>query len=404
MSGADPAPAAALAAIGLDRARAAVARDAVRTPVLSSEELAERAGGPVLLKAECLQHAGSFKLRGALSKLASLEHTGGGLVCASAGNHGRAVAYAARRRGVACTVYMPAEAPVSKVAAVEALGAAVRVGGESVEDALALAEEHAREHGVALVHPFDDLEVIAGQGTLGIELAEEVPRLARVIVPLGGGGLAAGVGAALRAAGGGTELIGVQAQACSPWATALGGGDGPAPAPGATIADGIAIKRPGRLTLPLLRELLNGLETVGEDEIAEAMVFLAEREKLVAEGAGAVAVAAVLAGRLPPVSGATVAVVSGGNVDSGLLGGLLRRRETEQGRRVRVFTTVPDRPGRARRAARGCGQGARQRPQRRARARSRAPPRSRDRRRADARDPRPRALGGAARGARPRRL
>jgi threonine dehydratase len=346
VSATGPTPAELLAAIDLDRARDAVAGYATRTPVLACEELSEQAGHPVLLKAECLQHSGSFKLRGALSKLASLATPEGGLVCASAGNHGRAVAFAARTRGVPCTVYMPSEAAVSKVAAVEALGAEVRLAGDSVEDALALAEEHARERGAAFVHPFDDIEVIAGQGTLGQELVEQVPGLARVIVPVGGGGLAAGVGAALRAAGGGVELIGVQAQACAPYAAALGLLDGaPSPSPGATIADGIAIKRPGTLTLPLLGELLSGLQTVGEDEIAQAMAFLAERAKLVAEGAGAVAAAAVLSGRLGPADGATVAVVSGGNVDSGLLGGLLQRRETEQGRRVRLFTTVPDRPG-----------------------------------------------------------
>jgi threonine dehydratase len=202
--------------------------------------------------------------------------------------------------------------------------------------------------GRAFVHPFDDVDVIAGQGTVGLELLEDVPDLARVIIPVGGGGLASGLGIALARAGVAVELVGVQARACAPYARSLelpGAGVGADPSPGATIADGIAIKRPGRLTLPLLGELLDGLETVTEDEIAEAMVFLAERAKLVAEGAGAVAVAALLCGRLNPVDGTTVAIVSGGNVDGGLLAGLLRRHETEEGRRVRIFTRVPDRPG-----------------------------------------------------------
>jgi threonine dehydratase len=335
-------------AADLDRARDAIAGTASRTPALPSEELTERAGGPVTLKAESLQRGGSFKLRGALSKLAALGDDRAGLVTASAGNHGRAVALAARTRGVECTVCMPAQAPVSKVAAIERLGGRVELRGDSVEEALALAAELAERTGAAFVHPFDDLDVIAGQATLGLELLEDVPDLCRVIIPVGGGGLASGVGIALRRAGvRGVQLVGVQAQACAPYLAAL---DGREPAEqelsaGATIADGIAIKRPGRLTLPLLRELLDEVRTVTEDEIADAIVLLAERAKLVSEGAGAVAAAALMNGCLDPMSGTTVAIVSGGNVDSGLLGALLRRRETEEGRRVRIFTRVADRPG-----------------------------------------------------------
>jgi threonine dehydratase len=198
------------------------------------------------------------------------------------------------------------------------------------------------------VHPFDDLDVIAGQGTIGLELLEDVPDLSRVVVPVGGGGLASGIGIALRRAAADVELIGVQASACAPFAELLEGGGSLADldaSPRTTIADGIAVKRPGRLTLPLLRALLTGITTVSDDEIADAMVFLAERAKLVAEGAGAVAVAALLSGRIPPAAGTTVAIVSGGNVDAGLLAELLRRHETEEGRRVRLFTRVPDRPG-----------------------------------------------------------
>ncbi len=198
------------------------------------------------------------------------------------------------------------------------------------------------------MHPFDDLDVIAGQATVGLELLEDVPELARVVVPVGGGGLASGIGAALRRAGARVELIGVQASACAPYARLLDEASGahePAASSGATIADGIAIKRPGELTRPLLEELLDGIVTVEEDEIAGAIVLLAERAKLVSEGAGAVALAALLSERLPPRSGLTVAVVSGGNLDSGLLSAVLRRRETEAGRRVRLLTRVADRPG-----------------------------------------------------------
>jgi threonine dehydratase len=337
------------AGIDLDAALRAVARDAVATPLIASGELDELAGGRVLLKAESLQVSGSFKLRGALAKLAALgDDARNGLIAASAGNHARAVAQAARVARVGCDVFMPRDAPVSKVAAVRALGARVELSGRSVEEALELARAHERASGAVLVHPFDDLDVIAGQGTLGVELAREIPKLARVVVPVGGGGLASGVGVALRRELGDVEVVGVQARACAPLLPALQRArlDAVPDVPtAATIADGIALKRPGAITLPLLRELLSGVETVSEEEIAGAIVFLAERAKLVAEGAGAVAVAAVIGGRLPPIDGTTVAIVSGGNVDNGLLASLLRRHETVAGRRVRIFTRVPDRPG-----------------------------------------------------------
>jgi threonine dehydratase len=349
----DPAPAPSaselIAAAELQAAREAIAGVALRTPTIACEELAEIAGSPVSLKAECLQRTGSFKFRGALHKVAALGGAAAaGLVTASAGNHARAVAQAARTRGVGCEVFMPLDAPVSKVAGVERQGARVHLAGASLEEALALAAERAERGGAALVHPFDDIDVIAGQATVALELLEDVPDLARVVVPVGGGGLASGIGIALRRAHARVELVGVQARACAPYAEALtegGSSDGIEAQSGATIADGIAVKRPGGLTLPLLRALVDDLQTVTEDEIADAMVFLAESAKLVAEGAGAVAVAALMSGRLEPVQGTTVAILSGGNVDGGLLAELLRRHETEEGRRVRIFTRVPDRPG-----------------------------------------------------------
>jgi threonine dehydratase len=349
-SGPDPSTHAALVAeVDVLAAAEAIAAVAVRTPTIACDDLAEAAGGPVVLKAESLQGTGSFKLRGALAKVAALGERGaGGLVAASAGNHARAVAQAARLAGVGCEVFMPRDAAVSKVAAVERLGARVRLAGASVEEALELAAAGAAETGAALIHPFDDPDVIAGQGTIGLELLQDVPDLARVVVPVGGGGLASGIGIALAQGRAEVELVGVQASACAPFAAALGdpGASGELEiTAAATIADGIALKRPGTITLPLLRELLSSLHTVSEEEIADAMVFLAERARLVAEGAGAVAVAAVASGRLAPVDGTTVAVVSGGNVDNGLLASILRRHETAEGRRVRIFTRVPDRPG-----------------------------------------------------------
>jgi threonine dehydratase len=338
-----------IGAADLDAARQAVAGVAVRTPLLASDELTQAMGTPVALKAECLQRGGSFKLRGALAKVAALgAHAGAGLVTASAGNHARAVALAARIQDIGCEVFMPVDVPVAKLRAVERLGARVHLDGDSVDQALELAAAFAAAGGPAFVHPFDDIDVIAGQATLALELLEEVSDLARVVVPVGGGGLASGLGIAFRRAGADVELIGVQASACAPYAELLTGGGSRSRDDAAarnTIADGIAIKRPGSLTLPLLRELLDGVEAVSEDEIAEAMAFLSEHAKLVTEGAGAASVAAVLSERVAPVSGTTVAIVSGGNVDSGLLAEVLRRHETVEGRRVRMFTRVRDRPG-----------------------------------------------------------
>jgi threonine dehydratase len=331
-------------------AHSALADGAIRTPALRCAPLQQAVGFGIALKAESLQTTGSFKLRGALSKIAALgERARDGVIAASAGNHARAVAFAARGAGIACEVVMPVDAAVSKVVAVQELGAAVQLQGTSVDDSLALAAQRARETGAALVHPFDDIDVIAGQGTVALELLQDVPDLTRIVVPVGGGGLAAGIGVALRRARAGVQLVGVQAQACAPYVDALASTARTAPrgavAAGATIADGIAIKQPGELTLPLLAELLDDLDVVGEEEIARAIVVLAEHAKLVVEGAGAVAVASLLSGRLPAVAGTTVAIVSGGNIDSGLLAGLLARRETEAGRRVRMYTRVPDRPG-----------------------------------------------------------
>jgi threonine dehydratase len=334
-----------IAAVDLESARRAVASAAVRTPTIPCADLGERPAERLALKAECLQATGSFKLRGALGKLAALgERAGAGVVTASAGNHARALAHAARLRGVACEVFMPSDVPASKLAAVESLGARVHLEGDSLEDALERASEWAERAAATLVHPFDDLDVIAGQASVGLELLEDVPDLARVVVPVGGGGLASGIGIALRRAHADVELIGVQASNCAPLSDALAGREAAAPR-GPTVADGIAVKRPGAITLALLRELLAGVETVSEDEIADAIVFLAERAKLVAEGAGAAATAVLMRGHLPALEGSTVAIVSGGNIDSGLLAGLLVRHETEEGRRVRLFTRVSDRPG-----------------------------------------------------------
>jgi threonine dehydratase len=327
------------------RARELVSKVARETPVLASGTLSERCGGRVLLKAENLQRTGSFKLRGALNRVAALAG-GSGVVAGSAGNHGQALAYAASARGVACEVFMPAEAPVAKVAAVQAYGGSVTLGGESVDDCVVAARERADQTGAVFVHPFDDPQVILGQATLGLELLDQVPDLATVVVPLGGGGLLSGVAGVIKRARPQVRVIGVQVAACAPYPAALAAGVPVAVNAVSTIADGIAVKRPGALTLPLVARWVDEVVVVSEEDTAEAMVILLERAKLVVEGAGAVGVAALLAALVEPSpDGATVVVLSGGNVDAGLLALVARRHETAVGRRLRIFTRVADRPG-----------------------------------------------------------
>jgi threonine dehydratase len=339
---------ASVTAADVAAARSAVETLARRTPILSTRTISERAGGVVALKAENLQRSGSFKIRGVSAKLAALGEDGcrNGVVAASAGNHAQSLAAGARARGIRCEVFVPDDAPLSKVEAARGQGATVHIGGGSVDECLALAKERANEGGLAFVHPFDDPDIVAGQGSLGLELLEDVPDLAKVVVPVGGGGLCAGIAIAVKAARPEVEVVGVQVAACSPYPESLRRGE-PVPATSAlTIADGIAVKRPGDLTLELLSEHADGIAIVDEDATAEAMVVLMERCKLVVEGAGAVGVAALLGGQVTAAEeGTTVAVLSGGNVDPGLLAAVARRHESEAGRRLVLLTRVPDRPG-----------------------------------------------------------
>ncbi len=334
-------------AADIERAWAAIEDVARRTPVLPSNALSERCGGRVALKAENLQRTGSFKMRGALNKLAALgAGCETGVVAGSAGNHAWALADAARTRGVACEVFMPAQAPIAKIEGCKALGAVVHLFGDSVDDCFAAATERAQDGGLAFVHPFDDPDIVAGQGTVGLELLQDVDDLAKVVVPLGGGGLASGLAIAVKSARPDVEVVGVQAAVCAPFADSLRRGEPVAVTSALSIADGIAVKRPGELTLGLVEHWLDDVVAVGEDEIAEAMVLLMERDKLVVEGAGAVGAAALLEGIVTPARhGTTVVVLSGGNVDAGLLAAVARRHETQVGRRIVLFTRLPDRPG-----------------------------------------------------------
>jgi threonine dehydratase len=316
----------ALGPAEIERARERLAGIARVTPVYGSETFSRLVGRPVHLKAENLQRTGSFKIRGAVNKLSTLgdAERAAGVVAASAGNHAQAVAWAAREAGIPATIFVPQDAPMAKVEATKSYGAGVEMGGEAIEEAIAAARRFVDETGATFVHPYEDEAVVAGQGTIGLELAEQVPEAEVVLVPIGGGGLASGIGLALQ---GKTRVVGVRA---APEAFA--------------IADGIAVKQPGELTGPILEDVLDDVVEVASKDIAEAMVLLLERTKLVVEGAGAVGIAALMEGKIAG-TGPVAVVLSGGNIDASTLITVMRSGLTFAGRHLVARTWVPDRPG-----------------------------------------------------------
>jgi threonine dehydratase len=318
----------------IEEARERVAGHARVTPIYGTETFSRLCGREVSLKAENLQRTGSFKVRGATNKLSLLSDSerAHGVVAASAGNHGQAVAWAAREFGVPATIFVPEDAPMTKVDAARHYGAYVRFVGANIEESLAAAKEYVDESGATFVHPFEDEAVIAGQGTIGLELAEQLDDVETVVVPIGGGGLCAGIGLALKAVRPAVRIVGVQA------AGTLPGG------PGFTIADGIMVKHPGELTMSILEQVCDEIVPVTDEEISEAIVLLLERVKLVVEGAGAVGVAALLEDRVRG-DGPVAVVLSGGNIDPTLLITVMRHGLTQSGRYLVVRTRVPDRPG-----------------------------------------------------------
>ena len=313
----------------IEEARERLRGIATLTPIYPSETFSRRCGFEVRLKAENLQRTGAFKIRGAVNRLSTLTPTerDAGVVAASAGNHGQAVAWAARQLGISARIYVPVDAPMAKVEACKNYGAGTELSGAYFEDALEAALADAEETGATFIHPYEDVLVIAGQGTIGLELAEQSADVETVLIPIGGGGLAMGIAIALRSVLPDVRLVGVQA-----------GIDG------YTIADGIAVKVPSEFTMPILQELLDDIVAVTDDEISEAIVLLLERAKLVVEGAGAVGVAALLSGRVGG-SGPAVAVLSGGNIDATMLISVMRHGLTAAGRYLVARTRIPDRPG-----------------------------------------------------------
>jgi threonine dehydratase len=336
--------------VTLDDVRAAQARLKgliAATPCPYSETLSRLTGSRVFVKLENLQMTGSFKERGAANVLLVLGEAERrrGVVAASAGNHGLAVAFHAARLGIGAVIVMPDWAPLTKVTAARRHGAEVVLYGDNYDAAYARAREIEAERGLVFIHPFDDSRVIAGQGTIGLELCEQVPDLEAVLVPVGGGGLAGGIGVALKALRPGTRLIGVQAEEVPGMRAALDAGERVTVPSAPTIADGIAVRRVGEHTLALARRYLDGVVTVSEEEIANAILLLLEIEKTVVEGAGAVALAALVNKRVSLEGRAVVLLLGGGNIDVNLIARIIERGLVKDGRIVRLAVMLRDRPG-----------------------------------------------------------
>jgi len=337
------------AVLSLDDIRAAagaLASVAHETPLDGSSTFSEMASRPVYLKLENLQKTGSFKLRGAYNKirlLSAAEKTRG-VIAASAGNHAQGVAYAARHAGIRSVIVMPETAPLSKVSATRGYGAEVVLAGSSYDEAYARAKELEAEEGLTFVHAFNDPAVMAGQGTIGLEILRQLPEIEAVVVPIGGGGLISGVATAIKEMAPHIKVYGVQAEGADAMARSKTADRLIQTAGASTIADGIAVKTPGDLTFEVIRKYVDGIVTIDDEAIASAILMLLERAKLVVEGAGAIGLAALLHGKIPS-QGSVACLISGGNIDVNFIARIIERGLVKAGRRVILTTRVIDRPG-----------------------------------------------------------
>jgi threonine dehydratase len=333
-----------------EEARERIAPVVLTTPLETSRSLSEILGSPVYLKCENLQRTGSYKIRGAYNRLSRLsaQERELGVVAASAGNHAQGVALAARELGIRSTIFMPLGVPLPKLSATREYGAEVVLRGHTVDEPLRAAAQFADDTGAVFIHPFDHPDIIAGQGTLGLDIAEQRPDVDTVVVPIGGGGLISGVASALkqRAALNGrtVRVIGVQAANAAPYPVSLTRGEPTEITITPTIADGIAVSRPGTLNFDIIRATVDEVVTVSDDEIAQALLLLLERAKLVVEPAGAVGVAAILAGRIHE-TGTTVVVLSGGNIDPLVMDRVISHGLAASERYLKLRIPLPDRPG-----------------------------------------------------------
>lgn len=321
-----------------------------RTPLQSSQALSDLFGAPVHLKLENLQRTGSFKIRGATHRLSRLsaEERARGVVAASAGNHAQGVALAAQTLGIPATIFMPLGVPVPKLLATRGYGASVILEGATVDTSLRLAAEFAERTGAVLIHPFDHRDIVVGQGTLGLEVLDDLPEVDTVITGIGGGGLIAGVAAAIRAkaaaSGRTVRIIGVQAENAAPYPLSLAAGHPVEIETQPTIADGILVGKPGAVPFAIIKDVVDEVVTVGDDDIARAILAGLERAKVVVEPAGAVGIAAILAGRVT-ATGPTVVILSGGNIDPMLLQRVVAHGLAAAGRYMTMRIPLPDRPG-----------------------------------------------------------
>ena len=330
------------------RAQSAIAHLALRTPMLPARSLGQMAGCELFLKAENLQRAGSFKVRGAANKIAALtpDQKARGVIAASAGNHAQGVALAAANLDIPCTIVMPTGASLPKVEATRGYGATVLLQGDDFDQAQRHARRVMRENGMTFIPAFDDPAIVAGQGTIGLEMLEQVEDLDAVVVPAGGGGLISGIGLAIKETAPGIRVIGVQAAAATAVVDSYKANRRVTVKGQPTVADGIAVGAPGKITLPLVSRYVDDMVVVEEEEITQAMMLLLERGKLLVEGAGAVGFAAVLGGKIE-VAGKRVAVVlSGGNVDTHLIARVMEHGLAHAGRYLVLRIMLEDRPGR----------------------------------------------------------
>ena len=317
------------------------------SPCPHSQMLSALTGQQVYLKLENLQMTGSFKERGALNRIARLtpEPAARGVIAASAGNHAQGVAYHATKRGIRALIVMPLTTPLVKVTATRDFGAEVLLHGAGYDEAFAEAMRQCAEQRLTFIHPFDDPDVMAGQGTIGLELMEQVPELEAVVVPIGGGGLIAGIACAIKESRPEVRIVGVETLRLPSMLAAVEGHKPVTIDPATTIADGIAVRRAGDLTLPLVERYVDEIVTVDEDEIASAILMLLEREKTLAEGAGAVALAALLQHRTSLTGAHTAVLVGGGNIDVTLLSRIIERGLVQDGRMIRLRIHLLDKPG-----------------------------------------------------------
>jgi threonine dehydratase len=330
------------------QAQKVIAPHVIRTPLVYSPTFSEMTGANIYLKLETLQIAGSFKIRGATYRILNHRDEIGqaGVIAASAGNHAQGVAVAARSAGVPATIVMPVHASMTKQAATASYGAKIILEGENLQESIEVAESIAEKTGAVFIHPYDDHDIMCGQGTIGLEIIEDLPGTDMVIVPVGGGGLISGIATALSYAKRKIRIVGVQAEACPAAYTAFRKGTAAFSNPGHSIADGILVPRAGSMTLPVMQSLVEDMVLVSDDEIIRAMLLLLERKKIVAEGAGSASLAAALFNRIAiPGNANVVLVISGGNIDISLYTKVIEHALFRDDRIVHVSVRLPDTPG-----------------------------------------------------------